>query len=55
MYGMKAKRVEETIVEQMREVRPEDLNGADRLLEAGLCNGLTKLQELQDLDMQKIQ
>lgn len=32
VYGMKEKRVEETIVEQMREVRPEDLNGADRLL-----------------------
>ena len=31
VYGMKEKRVEETIVEQMREVRPEDLNGADRL------------------------
>ena len=32
------KRVEDSIVEQMREVRPEDLNGADRLF-AGLSGG----------------
>ena len=44
VYGMKEKRVEETIVEQMREVRPEDLNGADRLFGGRLMQWITAIQ-----------
>ena len=46
MYVIKAKRLEETIVEQMREVRPEDLNGADRLFGGRLMQWIDEVAAL---------
>lgn len=44
-----SERVEETIVEQMREVRPEDLNGADRLFGGRLMQWIDEVAGITGL------